>query len=71
MNFFFKTICILFILFTFSNQKAVAEENKELLKVDWSFKGIFGTFDRASLQRGYQVYTEGLCFLSFNETFEL
>ena len=24
----------------------------------WSFKGFFGTFDRASLQRGYQVYTE-------------
>jgi len=58
MNFFFKTICILFILSTFSNQKAAAEENKELLKVDWSFKGIFGKFDRASLQRGYQVYTE-------------
>jgi len=58
MNFFFKTICILFILSTFSNQKTAAEENKELLKVDWSFKGIFGTFDRASLQRGYQVYTE-------------
>jgi ubiquinol-cytochrome c reductase cytochrome c1 subunit len=58
MNFFFKTICILFILSTFSNQKVAAEENKELLKVDWSFKGIFGKFDRASLQRGYQVYTE-------------
>ena len=24
----------------------------------WSFKGFFGKFDRASLQRGYQVYTE-------------
>jgi ubiquinol-cytochrome c reductase cytochrome c1 subunit len=24
----------------------------------WSFDGIFGTFDRASLQRGWQVYTE-------------
>jgi len=47
MNFFFKTICILFILSTLSNQKAAAEENKELLKVDWSFKGIFGKFDRA------------------------
>ena len=27
-------------------------------KYDWSFKGITGTFDRSSLQRGYQVYTE-------------
>jgi ubiquinol-cytochrome c reductase cytochrome c1 subunit len=25
---------------------------------DWSFKGLFGTFDRGSLQRGFQVYTE-------------
>lgn len=25
---------------------------------DWSFKGLFGTFDRASAQRGFQVYTE-------------
>ena len=28
------------------------------LNTDWSFKGIFGTFDRASLQRGYQVFQE-------------
>ena len=32
--------------------------NTDYLKADWSFKGIFGTFDRASLQRGYQVYQE-------------
>lgn len=25
---------------------------------DWSFEGPFGTFDRAELQRGYQVYKE-------------
>ena len=30
----------------------------ELLKVDWSFKGLTGKFDRASLQRGFQVYKE-------------
>ena len=35
-----------------------AGENYPLLKQDWSFKSFFGTFDRASLQRGYQVYTE-------------
>ena len=59
MKFFFKAILILFILFTFNNQKVEAgENNKELLKVNWSFKGLFGKFDRASLQRGYQVYTE-------------
>jgi len=32
--------------------------NTNYLKTYWSFKGIFGTFDRASLQRGYQVYQE-------------
>lgn len=26
---------------------------------DWSFDGVFGTFDRPALQRGFQVYTEG------------
>ncbi len=25
---------------------------------DWGFKGAFGTYDRASMQRGYQVYRE-------------
>ena len=25
---------------------------------DWSFSGIFGTFDKASAQRGFQVYRE-------------
>lgn len=25
---------------------------------DWSFGGIFGTFDQASAQRGYQIYRE-------------
>ncbi len=35
-----------------------AGNGSALLKQDWSFKSFFGTFDRASLQRGYQVYTE-------------
>lgn len=25
---------------------------------DWSFQGLFGTFDRGALQRGFQVYNE-------------
>src|SRR5690606_32118640 len=24
----------------------------------WQFDGVFGTFDRAAIQRGYQVYKE-------------
>jgi ubiquinol-cytochrome c reductase cytochrome c1 subunit len=27
-------------------------------KIKWEFDGIFGRFDRASIQRGYQVYKE-------------
>ena len=35
-----------------------AAEKVEYLTTDWSFKGLFGKFDRAALQRGYHVYTE-------------
>ncbi|MDC0163392.1 cytochrome c1 [Candidatus Pelagibacter sp.] len=42
----------------FNSQKLFAESSNELLKVDWSFKSFFGKFDRATLQRGYQVYNE-------------
>ena len=46
------------ILFCVSSFYAVSAEKVEYLKTDWTFKGLFGKFDRASLQRGYQVYTE-------------
>ena len=56
-NIFIKVFSIIFILGAIN--LANAEENKvELIKNSWSFEGIFGTFDRASLQRGYQVYQE-------------
>ena len=29
-----------------------------LTKRDWSFSGAFGTFDKAAMQRGFQVYRE-------------
>ncbi len=35
-----------------------AEEALEPPKVAWSFNGPFGTYDRAALQRGFQVYNE-------------
>ena len=51
---------LLLIIITFNNNLAAysAGESKKLLNPNWSFKGYFGKFDRASLQRGYQVYTE-------------
>ena len=57
MKNFLKVSLLLIILFGFSYQSNAAEK-VEYLKTDWSFKGLFGKFDRASLQRGYQVYTE-------------
>ena len=53
-----KIICFIFLSVTFLGQVVFAEETKKLLSTDWSFKGYFGKFDRTSLQRGYQVYTE-------------
>ena len=31
---------------------------QELHKQKWSFQGVFGSFDRGSLKRGFQVYSE-------------
>ena len=46
------------ILFNVYSVNEISAEKVEFLKTDWTFKGLFGKFDRASLQRGYQVYTE-------------
>ena len=54
LNFIFHLSFLFFIFFGTSN----SAEKTELLKQEWSFKGITGKFDRASLQRGYQVYNE-------------
>ena len=48
-------LIILFIGYPINSYSA---EKVEYLKTDWSFKGLFGKFDRGALQRGYQVYTE-------------
>ncbi|NQU58089.1 MAG: cytochrome c1 [Rhodospirillales bacterium] len=41
------------------NGAAHAEEEKiKLVKQDWSFDGIFGTYDRGALKRGFQIYSE-------------
>jgi ubiquinol-cytochrome c reductase cytochrome c1 subunit len=53
----FKISYLVILLLTVNNLVNSAEKI-ELLKTDWSFKGLFGKFDRGSLQRGYQVYSE-------------
>ena len=52
----FLILFLIFFSITFNSVRS--EEKVKLLKIDWSFKGVTGKFDRASLQRGYQVYTE-------------
>ena len=53
-----KFIFILSILTLIFFGNVYSAEKTKLLTQDWSFEGITGKFDRASLQRGYQVYTE-------------
>ena len=54
---FIKHFSLIFFLM-FSSTVTSAEKSDKLLTTDWTFKGPFGKFDRASLQRGYQVYQE-------------
>ena len=54
----FSKFCLILILFFSLLINTNAAEKVQYLKTDWSFKGLFGKFDRGSLQRGYQVYTE-------------
>ena len=52
-----KLTFLIFGIIFFINPLYSSELN-DLLKVKWSFKGLTGKFDRASLQRGFQVYQE-------------
>ncbi|WP_408647402.1 cytochrome c1 [Wolbachia endosymbiont of Pentidionis agamae] len=50
----------IFIMFYIISYSVFAEDFKPLPNktVDWKFEGIFGSFDRESIQRGYKVYKE-------------
>jgi|TARA_R110002072_G_scaffold517_29_gene3254 cytochrome c1 len=56
---------------------ALAAENNELPKQNWSFDGIFGAFDKAELQRGFQVYAQvcaschSLSYVSYRNLLDL
>ena len=57
-------------------QPADAQETK-IAKQHWSFDGLFGTFDRAAAQRGFQVYKEvcsachAMTYLSYRHLAEI
>ena len=57
MKNFLRILSTTLLLFGLLNNTYAAEK-VEYLKTDWSFKGLFGKFDRGALQRGYQVYSE-------------
>ncbi|OUX38721.1 MAG: cytochrome c1 [Candidatus Pelagibacter sp. TMED273] len=57
IKFNIKLLSIFFVIII-SLKPLHSAEMVEPIKVDWSFKGLTGTFDRASLQRGFQVYKE-------------
>ena len=58
LNNFFRKIFLIILISTVPFSVFSEEKKIDLIKSKWSFDGIFGTFDRASLQRGYQVYQE-------------
>ena len=47
--------CTLFLAHFLCAEEFKPSPNK---KMDWSFDGITGSFDRESIQRGYKVYKE-------------
>ena len=49
---------VLFSLFLGVNDSHSASEKIDLIEQNWPFNGVFGRFDKASLQRGYLVYKE-------------
>ena len=64
---------IVFVTFAGPASAAVGEIEKQ----NWSFDGVFGKFDKAALQRGFQVYQEvcagchGLEYIAFRNLTEL
>ena len=51
-----NSLLAFFLLFSFNLYGA--GEKIDIPKYDWSWKGFFGTYDRASAQRGLKVYRE-------------
>ena len=74
-----KKIAFIFIatLVIHSNDVQSASSNAELIKQNWPFSGIFGRFDKSSLQRGFKVYSEvcaachGLRHISYRDLAEI
>ena len=76
LSLIFKILLTL-IFFNLSSSIFAATENKNYPKKEWSFSGLFGTFDKASAQRGFQVYREvcsgchGMRLISYRQLADL
>ena len=58
IRFNFKRLIIVIISTLIFIKPLFSAEAIDPIKVNWSFKELTGKFDRASLQRGFQVYKE-------------
>ena len=55
-NFYFLFVLVSSIMASYSSFSASSKINYP--EQNWSFSGLFGTFDKSSAQRGFQVYRE-------------
>ena len=55
-NFYFLYVLVSSIMASYSSFSASSKINYP--EQNWSFSGLFGTFDKSSAQRGFQVYRE-------------
>ena len=53
-----KLFAFCLVCFLSATSFAADGASTNYIPYDWSFKGMFGLFDRAQLRRGYQVYKE-------------
>ena len=58
IRFNFKRLIIVILSTLIFTKPLLSAETIDPIKVNWSFKELTGKFDRASLQRGFQVYKE-------------
>ena len=58
IRFNFKRLIIVILSTLIFIKPLFSAETIDPIKVNWSFKELTGKFDRASLQRGFQVYKE-------------
>ncbi len=53
-----KILSLFFLILVVSGLVIANTDNLAPKKLKWNFEGMFGTFDRTSIQRGFQVYKE-------------